>query len=84
METITKLTPELLVEIKDIQEKLSSLLEVGVIDVDPYRHAVHMRGEAFDANFPNIEATPIQCNKYPYRKSVTVGYIEYFALYKEV
>lgn len=81
--TITKLTPELLEEIKEVQKKLVELQEKGIYHIDQYEKEAQIRVEMFDANFLDYTVQERNCDKYPYEKVARLNGFTFTALYAE-
>jgi hypothetical protein len=81
--TITKLTPELVNEVKELQKKLYEMQEKGIYHIDQYKKEAQIRREVFDANFTDYSVQERNCDKYPYEKVATLNGFTFTALYTE-
>lgn len=81
--TITKITPELVEEIKQNRDKFIELYEIGILSYYPSHGRVQLSEELFNANFKDFSMHERNCKKYPYEKHAESGGIEFFAVYEE-
>lgn len=82
-ETITKLTPELVTEVKELQKKIQKMQEKGIYYIDQYKKEAQIRAEVFDANFTDYSVQERNCNNYPYEKVARLNGFTFTALYAE-
>ena len=81
-ETATKITPEIMAEIEEINEKNNRLYEIGVISAK--ENAVHLTRDVFEMSFPEYTVTDFKADPYNFEKYAYINGIKYFAIYKEV
>lgn len=82
-DTITKITPELVEEVKELHKKLYEMKEKGIFHIDQYEKEAQIRAEVFDANFTDYSVQERNCDKYPYEKVASFNGIVFTALYAE-
>lgn len=80
---ITKITPELVNEVKELQKKLYEMQEKGIYSINQYKKEAQIRAEVFDANFTDYSVEKRNCEKFPYEKVVTLNGFTFTALYAE-
>ena len=81
--TITKLTPELVNEVKELQAKIQEMQEKGIFSINQYKKEAQIRAEVFDANFSDYTVEKRNCDKFPYEKVASFNGIVFKALYAE-
>jgi predicted nuclease with TOPRIM domain len=82
-DTITKLTPELVEEVKELQAKIQEMQEKGIYSINQYEKEAQITREMFDANFSDYSVEKRNCDEYPYEKVATLNGFTFTALYTE-
>lgn len=83
MNEVTKLTPELVEEVKELQKKLYEMREKGIYSINQYEKEAQITEEVFDANFSDYTVEKRNCDKYPYEKVASFNGFTFTALYAE-
>lgn len=83
-DALKKLTPELMKETKETQEKLAELRSKGIFSISPYLKTAQITTELFDVSFPEYTERLYENNRvYSGERKAVVDGITFFAIYRK-